>query len=356
MLDKKIENDVNNIIYDKKDLKNKISFESNDAINNFQFQTQSTTNIEIETRNIENTEENEKVENITAEIKIVNCVPLIKFTKLTKRLYFPSHIKKLSEIYSALLTVQRFNEQKNLKCIYIKSKNSIEKMIKDKLYIKYIEQINFLFPDTKFKKIEIEHENKIIETFTYELIEKDCDVVFWKYIWSCYLIFLEKKNFNHYGNKFVDGFNIEKIEEVPRKKLFEKVQVNTNLDFKKKIFEEDQIINTNLEKNTNRIDQKNISVKEKTNLILERIKEKEKRRKEEFIKNCLQNDDIKKIKEKIDYLFLIEEKNYIKIEKISKSLILFKAKENIDIICKKYSESKIKFLNGEEFLLKNDCK
>ncbi|KAM0687285.1 hypothetical protein COBT_001477 [Conglomerata obtusa] len=307
------------------------------------------------------TDINDNIEDRQKHLEMIQNVPLIKFTKSIKRFHFPNHIRKLSEIYTALLTIQRFNEQKKLKSIFIKSKKCIERMISDRIEIRQFEQLFFLFRAAKFHKITILHEGKDVETFTFDFPNCDYDSIFWCYIWHYYCEYLNSNNLTHFGNKFQHGFNVENIIEVPRMKLFE----NTKIYAEKKqniakVMDCKETINTMDNINGNHsliISKENIKKgKDRTLQILERIKEKERLRKEEFIRNCMENDTLKEIRTKIDYLFLVSESKLIKIENIIKNLKIFKGRENIDLLCMKYKDYQIKNIAGIEYLCKNSCK
>ncbi|KAM0679195.1 hypothetical protein BDAP_000061 [Binucleata daphniae] len=295
--------------------------------------------------------------------------PIIEYRRIYKKLYFSKYLYKLSNIYSAILTVQRFNKQKNLKCIYTKCKKSIEEMIKDIISIKHIEQINY-FVDCECKKINITHEGKETNTFTFDFVECNFDFMIWCFICEKYESYMKTKNKEHIGNKFAKEFDTKSICDLPRKRLFgttpnytaactntsnntynisnnsntNNISINTN-KISTNAHEQPHLKETN---NQNTV----MTAKEKANAILQRIKDKERKRKEEFVSMQAKNDEIDELKNKIDTLFALENKTKLPIEKVVKVVNIFNGKKSIEKLCTRYAEYKICTINDEVFLTK----
>lgn len=299
------------------------------------------THDEIEHTNIETTDIDTTTESKEkrSSINSIFETPILPYKKSVKSIHFPKHIKKLSLLYSACLSVQKYNNQKNLKSIYIKSKVSIEKMIREEISQIDFERLCYLF-DVKIKTIKILHEGKNVETFTFELPEIDYDLVFWEYIKTHYKKYLEANNLEHHGSRFISGFDVNTIDLIPRKTIFEpKIQAHVETVIVKEI--EPKVIASAVKKGLT-----------KAQTIFERIKEKERNRKEQFMKA---NDDrtmTQQLRRRLEQLFTVENKSSLKMTKIVKLLNLKDGLNYIKKVCSDDETFEIRTTNNELFVYK----
>ncbi|EJW02303.1 hypothetical protein EDEG_03253 [Edhazardia aedis USNM 41457] len=308
----------------------------------------------------------QEVHDETHKIEKIHTQQSIPFTKITKKLYFKDKILKLSKIYSGLLTIQRFNQQKGLKTIFATSRKSLEKMVNAEIYLEDIENINFLY-DIDLYEVKIDINGSKITTFSIYVKEIDYDKVLWDYLCCKYFTFLNGRK--HYGHTFMYNFDVENVD-IPRKQLFPDKNIGLNTNSEIKVSSNISNINTSTDKNSNIVNSKKFkdnnsenqnksesvlnNAKGKLKTILDRIKEKEQKRKEEFIKNSSQLDYIQEIKVKIDNIFVIENKKCLKVCDIIKLLDLFKGKDVIDQLCISYSQFTVKIIQNEAYLFRKN--
>lgn len=255
-------------------------------------------------RPIKITDIKEKREN-EERIKLLNS--MIEKPKLTvndscftHNFRLPSHLRKLSKIFTALISIDKFNKSKEIVTIFHNSKKCIENIINQEVTENDIQILNSVYPEAfHFTKVKVNYENKEINSFVINLKE----------------------------------YNTKELE----KRL-----LNTNNLRNKPLFEEEI-------KESKRI-KKEITYNEKSLSILERIKLKKKLRKETFVKH--NSIDFAELKEKIKQLFLIENKKSIEKSKIIEVCKLYNGNEKIENICNLYpSEFEIKIINRTEYLI-----
>ncbi|TBT96668.1 hypothetical protein CWI37_2826p0010, partial [Hamiltosporidium tvaerminnensis] len=340
------------------------------------------------------------------KIQSLKEVPLLPCPIYTK-LYLPEIFKKMIKLYNSLLTVYRFNKDKGLNTIFIKSLKSIEDMCNFKISQSFIEQLYYISRECFiFRKVKIQHFSKYVDSFTFECL-KDKN-------------YFNQSVYKYYRNTYKNN------EIIPRKSLFEKeigksiifenkTEVKEFIDFEKEIdksiinsfnkIEENIKLNSitqienlknkskniflkipdlsenrnleksenkNLEKSENKnledikseniksanknIKSENLEKKllsQKTKDILERIQEKERKRRESFIKQCSDDDLLKEIKYKIDTYFSTTNKKSVPIEDIISVLCIFQGYSVLLKLCSKFQDIYfIKEIQGIEYLIK----
>jgi chromatin licensing and DNA replication factor 1 len=277
----------------------------------------------------------------------------MNYRGINKKVNFPKNMQKLSKLFSVLKSINRFNKEKKLVSIFVKNKRCIENLLGNRIEIKEIEQLNYLLEGwIKFESVTILHEEQVTETFTYDIVRGslvECDDLIWKYLMECYKKFLEEKGLDHCGSRLHPEFDIEKIPELPRKSL------SVNVEAKNDHNREDN------EREVERVEKRPVNAevgqikrgRDRANDILERIREKERVRKEKFIKSEKEKDNLMELRNKIVNLFRVEGKKAILIKSVVELLRIFKGKESISKVTEKYSEIQIKTLDDEEYLVYN---
>ncbi|KAG0437456.1 hypothetical protein DMUE_3676 [Dictyocoela muelleri] len=309
--------------------------------------------------------------------------------RLIKTLKYPPLIKKLHKLYISLETITNFNKSKNLKTIFHHIKDSLQRILKFNVTEKMIDQLQFMqCINTNY--VWLDEIN--IKTFTIELIEnrvydfyemhKDLDIE--KFI---------DENFNNDINDNNDKNSNAENDDI--KNDNNDKNVNNKNDNNKN---DDDIKNNNNDKNVNNGNNKNdinnlinhketskqqLSASERTQKIIQKIKERELLRKQKFIDDCRLQEENLKLKEKIKLIIESEndnnknnnsnkntnDDNYtnddntnnnnddncinnntscIKLESLILRLKIFNAKERIKNICD--DKLFIEIVNGDEYL------
>ncbi|TBT97615.1 hypothetical protein CWI39_2845p0010, partial [Hamiltosporidium magnivora] len=424
-----------------------------------------------------NKKQEESLKERRTKIQSLKEVPLLPCPIYTK-LYLPEIFKKMIKLYNSLLTVYRFNKDKGLNTIFIKSLKSIEDMCNFKVSQSFIEQLYYISRECFiFRKVKIQHFSKYVDSFTFEclkdknyfnqsvykyyrntyknneiiprksLFEKEIDksIIFENKIEENIkdikkeidksIIFenktevkefidfekeIDKRNINS-NNKIEENIkdmdqtdkrninsfnkieeNIKDMDQTDKRNInsfnkidenikdidqtdksiinsFNKIEENSKLNSitqienlknkSKNIFLKipDFSENRNLEKSENKnlediksanknIKSENLEIKllsQKTKDILERIQEKERKRRESFIKQCSDDDLLKEIKYKIDTYFSTTNKKSVPIEDIISVLCIFQGYSVLLKLCSKFQDIYfIKEIQGIEYLIK----
>ncbi|KCZ75358.1 hypothetical protein H311_03667 [Anncaliia algerae PRA109] len=254
----------------------------------------------IELKEIKNTSSDDRIKLLSSVLSQnrveVNDLSFIHNYRL------PSNLQKLSKVFIAIKSICKFNENKELVTIFHNSKKCIENIVNQQVSIEDIERLNYVYPEAfEFTKVKINYENREIDSFTIKLKENNVRE-------------LEKR--------------LKIIGDLQRKTLFEEAIDNLNKPLTKK----------------------RLILNEKGTSILERIKLKEKMRKEAFIKNNSFNYE--ELKEKIKQIYYIENKKSIEKKKIIQMLDLFNADKKLDHICKLFSdEFELKTINKIDYII-----
>lgn len=90
---------------------------------------------------------------------------------------------------------------------------------------------------------------------------------------------------------------------------------------------------------------------EKVFSVLERIKERERRRKEMFIKNCKDKEYLEIMKQKIISYFKLENKKSENVLKLAKVLSIHDPKESLHKLCQEYKNFILKEFEGDFYLV-----
>ncbi|TBT97306.1 hypothetical protein CWI39_3038p0010, partial [Hamiltosporidium magnivora] len=149
-----------------------------------------------------NKKQEESLKERRTKIQSLKEVPLLPCPIYTK-LYLPEIFKKMIKLYNSLLTVYRFNKDKGLNTIFIKSLKSIEDMCNFKVSQSFIEQLYYISRECFiFRKVKIQHFSKYVDSFTFECL-KDKN-------------YFNQSVYKYYRNTYKNN------EIIPRKSLFEK--------------------------------------------------------------------------------------------------------------------------------------
>ncbi|WEL38897.1 hypothetical protein PFJ87_06g01660 [Encephalitozoon hellem] len=264
-----------------------------------------------------------------------------KGLSLNLHLYLPKSLQKLSKIFRVLETIQRFNAARNLTTIFIKSLRCIENLVKQRIVVGDIERMYYIAPDLfKFKKISIHHDGEEVDTFviyvngeTREFNEK-----LEKHVKKCHQEFLDKNGYTCSGGKFHPEFNFEEVP-LPRKPLFPE-------EIREEAAEKETCIPA--KRNAAAVE----SARKRVSTILERIREKERLRREEFMNKSKEEEDNLLLSNRIRTLFMSENRRAIPVNRVVELLKIFDGANTINRIIKWDSSLfYIRTMNGIEYLV-----
>ncbi|WUR03420.1 uncharacterized protein VNE69_05017 [Vairimorpha necatrix] len=282
----------------------------------------------------------------------------------------PKKYLRLSRIFRVMTTIQKYNENRGLSNIFSKCKKSIEDILKIRLDISDIERIRYLIPeDIIIKIVEIEEK----KTFTYKI--KCSNEEFEKKIRGYY----EKKDKRDSRKKRVNKVD-EDIEDIERLRIFENedtkkdkkkdikkdikkdtkiknvkdakkdVKKDIKKDVKKDIKNVKDAKNSDKDNKINKTDKNNTN-NNKYSSILQRLKEKEKARKEEFISKAKKEDNSVFLK-KVDLYLKKDGKKCVKLKEIIKVFNLYDGDRYIKKVVNEEKAYDIKEISGDEYLIK----
>ncbi|KAH9411191.1 hypothetical protein HK407_07g11830 [Ordospora pajunii] len=236
----------------------------------------------------------------------------------SEHLYLPRSLRKLSRIFRVLETIERFNADRGLTTIFIKSQRCIEKLVKQNVGLDDVERMYFVAPELfKFKKISVHHEGKEVDTFVIYLSGGSgrFDECLIEYAKRMHARFIESRGYLWSGSRYHPEYDIEE-RDVERMKIFED-------DMESPIGKE-AVSNREMEyvpvKQSSEIKEKG---KSRALTILERIKEKERLRREEFMSKSKEEEDNRMISKRILLLFKSESKRAIAADKVIGMLNIF---------------------------------
>ncbi|KAF9763974.1 Activating transcription factor 7-interacting protein 1 [Nosema granulosis] len=252
-------------------------------------------------------------------------IPL-DYSKIETYLVLPKTYLRLSKIFKALLTVQKYNSLRKLTSIFIKAKGSIEKILKTRVEEEDIKRIFYLLPEhLEIKRITVEEKGECVSTFTFKIL--------------CTAEEMDKRLLEYYKRE-----NNKEDGNIPTKE-FDGSSSNIIKEDVKKI----------------PVIERGLSATKKENVpifcgsILERIKERERLRKEEFINEMKKKNEKRDLIKRIEILFKKESKRAMKIAEVVKVLEIY---DGINLIKKIVNENEtfeIKKISGEEHLVLRTC-
>lgn len=243
---------------------------------------------------------------------------------------------KISRLFTVILSICKFNSAKDMMTIYHKSKKCIENLLNKKVSIADIEQINWLVPDAlSFRKIEIMHLGEKVRSFTIEVVKSSPRLVEEKIMQFVRDTQMERKR----GEDVV----------VPRRALFSE-------GFSEKYgFSEDTASarddGASDEAKQFRHKEAEERGRSKALTVLERIREKERMRRESFIAKSRENEEMDILRKRIESYFAVENKKSEKVEKLVRVLCIHNGKEYMKKLCEHHRCFVLRECEGEAFLV-----
>lgn len=279
----------------------------------------------------------------------------LEYTPSNAALYLPKGFKMISELYKIITVIHNFNKKRGLSLILIKHKDSIERMFKHRVEVTHLEQLNYIANGTvKFIPLQMVDEGVEVETFKIDILESiDVDFALFNCFSEIYKrwLYLFILNGGQDNQSFCESTSSVNVEFSDSKKMSEfnfylkKIHPNFRLD------EATVPVKAFFKKQNNSVHASAIIkkiAKEKAGTVLERIKEKERLRREAFVQEQTVNRDYST---KLANLFEIGDKTAIKLEEAIFKIGGFDYKSQIlKILSSKYT---IKKINGVEYIVKN---
>lgn len=256
--------------------------------------------------------------------------PKLVYSLLNGTRYIPKHLKGICAAYKAITVIYKLNKNRKLNLVFGYSRNSIEKMCKHRVDVEVLEKINYLASDSiKFKMIE--KNNFYIE------VVKTCNIdeLVYNHIIREYLGWLNEMKYTQgLGSRFHPDFSLESVE-IPRKKFI----VCEEREEAHKVVK--KVNSTELEKGS--------PAEKKSNDIFERIREKESRRKLEFInKEVKKFDYLKKVRD----IFMVTNTKAIKMSELVCKIGEFNTRKGIVSVCN--GEFSIRIIDSVEYVINNN--
>jgi len=289
--------------------------------------------------------------------RILNAFsPEIPYSKITFSMYLPACLKHLCKLFRILETAYRFNQTRGVELIFDVHRKSIERLFGSRLDICLLEQLKYILGSRiQFTKVIILQEGKSKGSFNIKTQSgREIEEEFYGYYRDEYSKFLKRERIVGKVMRIHPDFEIESI---PRMPLFEDDRVDGDLTEERtsgNLTEErtsDNSIEERACSDTNKgIDKSAVEIKVKREAkdIYERIREKERQRKEQFIKEEVKKVDYQK---KMESVFNLVGKKAIRLEDmVNKMGIKMRGREILMDACG--SLFTIKKINGEEYVVK----
>lgn len=246
----------------------------------------------------------------------------VKYTRSSAALYLPRNFKMISDLYKIFQSVYIFNRRRGLTVLLNKHQSSIEGLFKHRVDEVLLEQLNFVCNGAiTFTPIKVLDEGLKKDTFKIDIQDVfDIDMALFNYYSEEYKKWLVKQEIKGAVHRFHPDF-LEMEIQISRLPLQSKEKV-----------EEPDIRQV---------------AKNKAGTILERIREKERQRKEEFIKECTAVDDCVS---KLASLFSISKRQALKLDELVFKIGGFGSRDRI--LKALGNEYCVKMINGEEYVVK----
>lgn len=248
----------------------------------------------------------------------------IKYSRVSSELYLPKSFKVISSLYKVLSSVYSFNQRRGLTLILEKYTDSIERLFKRRLETSLLEQLNFICNGAiSFTPITVTDEGIRKKTFKVDMeSDIDIDIALFNYYCEKHKEWLEESGICGKVVRFHPDF-IRMDIPIPRKAFHQ-------ADNK----EEEKAPPAHI-------------AKIKAESIIERIKEKERIRKEMFVRECSEKVDYLS---KLDVLFSLSGKPALKLSDVVFKLGGFDTQAQVlKVLGDKYF---IKIISEEEYVVK----
>ncbi|KAL0265791.1 UNVERIFIED_CONTAM: hypothetical protein PYX00_011506 [Menopon gallinae] len=231
---------------------------------------------------------------------------------------FSPQLQKISRLFTVVLSICKFNSAKDMMTIYHKSKRCIENLLNRKVSIADFEQINWLAPEAlSFRKVEITHLGEEITSFTIEVAGGSPRLVDEK--------IMQFVKSTHMKGRRGDGVS------VPRRALFkeeftEKYGFSGDTKGAKEGGEEDSAVGGRYRVAEER-------GRSKALCVLERIRERERVRREGFVARSREQEEMGLLRKRIETYFAAENKVSEEVGKLARVLGIHGGREHIKKLC-----------------------
>lgn len=232
----------------------------------------------------------------------------IKDLAVNIHLHLPKAFQKLARIFRVLQTIQRFNAARRLTTIFAKSQGCIEGLVKQRVGVDDIERMHYVAPALfEFKRISVLHNEEETDTFTVQVHGEavDFDKALFAHVKRHHAMFLEKNGFGDSG-RFHPDFDFECVP-LPGRPLFPCERQET-LAARPEIVE---------------------IARKKASSVLERIREKERMRREAFISRAKEEEDCLALERRVQTLFRSENRQAMAVARIAELLKVFGGAETV---------------------------
>jgi len=246
----------------------------------------------------------------------------IKYSRSTAALYLPRNYRMLSDLFRILESICVFNRRRGLVVLLNKHQSSIENLFKHRVDSAILGQLNFICSGSvSFTPVKVLDEGVRKETFRIDVQEGfDIDMAL----------------FNHYSEEYGRWLSSNGIEGRVCRFHPDFLQAEHSIPQRPLGPEEKEP-----EPEVRQV------AKAKAATILERVRERERLRKEEFIKECKVADECGA---KLESIFLISARQAIKLDELVFKIGGFGGRSRIlNVLGDGYY---LKEINGEEYVVK----
>ena len=271
-------------------------------------------------------------------LKALAETPAIQISQYqySSRAIFPPHLRKLSRLFTAIRSICKFNGSKDIMTIFHKSKKCIENLLSRNVSKTDFERLNWLSPESfEFRKIEILHFGERLESFTIGVLLEDANII-------------DDAISAHLKAETLRGGAEEEIE-IPRRPLFgeEKGVGHADASEEKILAESDR---SNDAERVCREDEREVGRKKGLS-VLERIREKERARKESFMAQHRELDELEGVRQKIESYFTVEKKRAERVSEVVRILRIPHGRETLQRLCLQHTRFSMRVFEDETFLL-----
>lgn len=288
-------------------------------------------------------------------LKIINHATKdvdIPYSAINAEHYLPASFKQLSKLYKIIETIHRFNAGRGLSLVYAKYRESIERLFRHRVETKHLEQLYYMLGDgLEFRWITVLDNGAEVETFALKVVrEADIDALLYDYLIARYKEWLSINDKDYSSARIHSGF-VKIIDEIelPGRPLRENGACSINLGG---ISGHESCVEMNNAGaiSTAEPEAARMAAKGKAADIYERIKEKERMRREAFVKEQAANKDYVSM---IDNIFRIGKRRAVKLSELEFQLGgEAECRQGVAECCR--AGFAVRKINGEEYVVRND--
>lgn len=254
---------------------------------------------------------------------VLSRIPInikIPYSLYSCNILLPKSYKRLSTLYKIISTIHTFNKKRDMSLIFSKYKDSIERLFKDTVHISDLERINFLLKGAiLFTPVTIMEKDAVVESFTIKILgEIDVDQILFKHYIYEYERWLKEMSISGRIIRVHPDF---RAGDVPLLSFTGKLEDKAKEPLR-------------------------TIAKSKAASIYERVRERERQRKEAFVRMETKKVDVRG---KVESVFAIRQRKALKLNELFQMIGCTKKEEINELLEGDYY---VKIVEGCEYLVK----